>query len=548
MTRVSFNLDTSGVVEVFGDVARQDGIPHPWERGIRCPVTLDLAAGIYRYKYKVDGEWRIDPHALIDNAEGVQNNFVVVGGITEPIIFAPDRRHCFSSGGKVHVVAEASADQWRRQLPLDEVGRRSDRVLLKGELDFTPGGGQAPALRVAPTWLRKASIYGIFVDRWLSSGRDKRAIARHHPSNPGAIYGGDLDAIRNSLSYFEDLGVTAIALTPVHKSDTPHRYDGIDLLEVDPRLGSLPELVDAAHKRGIKIIVDASVTHVNEKHFAFQDLLRNQERSQYASWFRVKKFPIVKRDATTFEHYYRCPELPWFNLRGPAADYAIEAIAKLVATGVDGVRLDAMDDAPDAFWSRVRETFPGVLFLGEVIDDQLHLRLERHVDVATDFRTRDALLAFFAEKKIDAPELISRLVFAQHRTGAYFPETRCAFIDNHDTARFLSRAGGNVIALRNALALLLFMPETAWITAGTEAHLHAGTPETLLDDAWGDRLPMPPLEQVDPTTTTLMRRLLKARRGLEGPLVVKQAEGVRLVVEREGGRLSLDTGEPILEV
>ena len=82
--------------------------------------------------------------------------------------------------------------------------------------------------------------------------------------------------------------------------------------------------------------------------------------------------------------------------------------------------------------------------------------------------------------------------------------------------------------------------------------MHAGTPEMALDDAWGDRLPMPPLDRVDPTTTTLLRRLLRARRAfLSAPLEVREATGRRIVVERGDARLTLDhdaAGEPILEI
>lgn len=590
-------------VHLVGDAARVDGRPWPWDRGLPMHeegagayvVDVDLEPGVYRCKARIAphtaGErWRLlDNVAAVDRVEGVDNSVVVVGGrpahADDGVFFAPDRRHIHRDGPTLSVVAEAPKNGPRPQsvlleggsdtvaLDLHVVATVADRVLLRASGAINDVGDVAtlafddaatrfalpPApLTAPPSWLTGSTLYGIFLDRWhrgSSSPLDRRARARPGPSSPGVFYGGDLDGVSEALPWLRDLGVDALVLTPLHTSHTPHRYDAIDPLVIDERLGgrdALCRLVDKAHQQQLRIVVDASLTHVSELHAAFQDVLQNQERSPYTSWFRLRSFPVRRRDASTFEHYYRCPELPWLDLRGPAAEHALAAIDVLLGCGVDGVRFDAMDDAPDAFWRRarahVRAKNSEALLLGEVVGDDVWRRAgDAGCDLVTDFRLRDALLGF-ARGAIDAPTWVERLVVARHRSGAFPAAYRLAFIDNHDTTRALSQLGGDVVALRRALTLLFFLEETVWLTAGTEAHLGGMAHDALLDDAWPDRLPMPPLGDTDAETTTLIRALAQVRRATRAsPLVVEEAQGRRLVLRRGSCRAFFDAGGSRLE-
>jgi neopullulanase len=541
-------------------------------------IDLLLPPGVYRYKFVADGErWLVDPAApACERVEGVDNGVLVVGGTRPPLFFAPDSRHVglFADGRlllhlEVEADAAAPASVWlevdgeRLILPLTEVLVRGHRRLLRaagavpGEprrLGFTAGPGFAPpprrpAAATPPAWLAGATLYGIFVDRWHrapGSPRDPRALSRQVPSTPSVFYGGDLDGIAGALDYLAGLGVDALVLTPVQCSASAHRYDGIDLAAVDPRLGgeaALRRLLAAAHARGLKVVVDVSLTHVSDRHPAFRDLLARQEESPYRDWFQVRRFPVRRGDPATFAHYYGCPDLPWLRLTpGPAREHAIGAALRLVDLGVDGLRLDAMEEAPAGVWAelraRARARKPDLLLLGEVVTDRLAAFAgEQGVDVATDFRDRETLVAFLATGAIDAREAYERLVFAAFRTGAFDPCLRLSFLDTHDTARFLSRAG-SPRRLRLALALLLFLPSTVWLTYGTELDLAARQPEPPLDAAWPERLPMPALPPAPGETLEVLRQLCALRRELRedgaGPLALVAACGRLLVVERRG--------------
>lgn len=579
--RIRYRGAPGARVEVRGDFPDwTHPVPLVEERPGEYVAELLLAPGVYRYKLVVDGaHWLVDPEApAVERVEGVENGVLVVGGSAPPLFFAPDRRHavvdehgrfrlrCEVEAGAplpARVVVEAHGR--RVEAPLVPALARGDRLLLEAcadlgapgparvSFDGVPGSWDVPIRTPAgapPDWLAGATLYGIFLDRWHrhpSSPVDPRAGRRAQRSTPSVFMGGDLDGVAASVPWIAGLGIDAIVLTPVALSDTPHRYDAVALDVVDPRLGgpdALRRLGDAAHAAGLKLIVDASLTHVNERHAAFRDVLEKQESSPYRSWFRVKRFPVRRRDPSTYEHYWRCPELPWLALDegSPARRHAIDAALALVDLGVDGLRLDAMNDAPPSFWRQLRAEArarrPDLLLLGEVVSDRpAHLAEEAGVDVATDFRDKDALLAWARDRSVTADELWSRLRFARLRVGAFDDAFRCAFLDNHDTARFLSLVEDPAL-LRAALAVLLFLPSTAWLTYGTELELSARAGDFDLDAAWPERIAMPALPADEGPTGAAVRALCGARRAMRddgaGEARVVATRGRSFVVERTG--------------
>ncbi|MHB8875641.1 MAG: alpha-amylase family glycosyl hydrolase [Myxococcaceae bacterium] len=507
------------------------------------------------------------------------NSLRVVGGTSAPVLFAPDRRHLavLEDGTFVmHLESAGGPDPrlWlhpdgtgRVPVPLELVAERDGHRLLRARVQLPLPvshvtlhfeGGRQPAFHLPaprpplsrpPDWLHGAVFYNVFIDRWprgSGSANDARAVSRATPSSAQTFYGGDLNGVREGLAYLSELGIDALVLTPVHCSPTPHRYDATDLRTVEPALGgegALRSLIDEAHRLGVRVVLDVAATHVNESHPAFRDVLDRQERSAHARWFRIRRFPVVARDGGTFDYYYDRPELPWLDLRpGPAREHVLAAVSRWVGLGLDGLRLDAMNDAPADFWRELRRTVrahdPGLLLLGEVVSDNLaRFAEDRGVDAATDFRHREAMLAFFARGECSAGEFWDRTVFDGFRTGAFDASFRLLFLDNHDTWRFLSVAYF-YDRLRLALAYLLFRPEPVALNYGTELGLaaHDLSKNGELDDAWPERMPMPPLTSPRGETFRLVQTLTGLRRttwGRGGPVRFVEASGQLLVLERD---------------
>ena len=114
-------------------------------------------------------------------------------------------------------------------------------------------------------------------------------------------YGGDIKGITSKLNYLEDLGIDVIYMTPIFKSKTAHKYDTTDYFNIDPQFGtveSFKELVDKAHAKGIKIILDAVFNHSGEDFFAFKDVLKNQQQSKYKDWYFIDSYPVSRKMKT----------------------------------------------------------------------------------------------------------------------------------------------------------------------------------------------------------------------------------------------------------
>lgn len=569
---------------------------------------------MYRYKLRIDGAtWLVDPDACaVDPVEGFDNGLVIVGGTRPPLLFSSDRSHvALSEDGQLvmhlevesgapapEVVEVLGAGQVEPEdagglraasdrvslghVPLRTVLERSGRRFVRAEAAYdlghvSPtwvrlGGDEANVLRLPrarraehcpPRWARAAVFYAIFVDRWhrgAKSPAEPRAAPRSVPSTEHTFYGGDLAGITEGLDSLRELGVDALVLTPAHTSPSPHRYDAVDLLSVDPALGgeeAFGGLVEAAHARGLRIIADVSVTHVNEAHPAFQSLLAEQRTSPYAGWFHVKRFPVSAGDTDTVACYPRKVHLPLLNLedRGARA-HALHSALEWVRRGVDGLRLDAVHAVPGDFWSELRAEAralnPELYVLGEVVYDRpARYAEERGLDAATDFAHRSLLQAFFFRGALDASEFWRRLAVHEFRVGPFEPAFRVLFLDTHDTPRALT-TGAPFARLRVALTYLLLRPEPVWLSWGTEVPL-VGSLYPQLEDPWSDRLPMPPLDGASTRTQRLVRQALRLRRELAGSassppaLVPVETSGRLLAYDRPTGggvvRVLLNAGE-----
>ncbi|MDP1823973.1 MAG: alpha-amylase family glycosyl hydrolase [Archangium sp.] len=546
-------------------------------------VRLSLKPGLYRYKFLVDRRhWVRDPDAPVDFAEGSDNSVLIVGGTRAPLFFAEDRRHLVrTADGTLRVAAEldeANAPPprlWARDddggewtAPVHEVGRHGGRRLLRAELALPRSLKSAtwgfegvpesifslpapqPAVARRPGWATSAVWYAIFLDRWHrgSNTKDARLHPRTTPTSATTFYGGDLDGVRASLGHLKDLGVDGVVLSPLHRSETPHRYDTVDFLSIDPRLGgrrAWKRLLDEAHQRGLRVAADLSFTHVHERHPFFQDVLKRQRRSKYAKWFKLTGERTRAGDRTSYGCYAGRTELPLLDLtHDPPRAHVIAAALELVNDGVDALRLDAMTDAPGELWRELRaavhQANPDVALLGEVVMDAQPLCLEdAGADAVTDFQHREALKDLCLAR-IDAAQFLSRSRLLEHRQGPFDSASRLRLLDTHDTERFASMVG--VAKTRLALAWLLLRPEPVWLTYGTERELAANVPLFRLDDAWPERLPMPALDEPAPATHRLIKALLALRKGLRPEAFATGADGRVLWLERtarDGARLRL---------
>jgi cyclomaltodextrinase len=132
-----------------------------------------------------------------------------------------------------------------------------------------------------PSWVRDAIFYQIFPDRFASSERVQKPGPLEPWDTPPTVLGfkgGDLLGIVEHLPYLVDLGVNAIYLNPIYASAATHRYHTYDYFTVDPLLGgndALRELLDVAHARGMRVILDGVFNHTGRGFWPFHHVLEN---------------------------------------------------------------------------------------------------------------------------------------------------------------------------------------------------------------------------------------------------------------------------------
>ena len=258
-----------------------------------------------------------------------------------------------------------------------------------------------PADFHTPDWSKGATIYQIFPDRFCKSGDcdltgklepytvhenwdeevDWRPNAQGEVLN-NDFFGGNFRGITEKMDYIASLGTTILYLNPISKSFSSHRYDTGDYKSPDPMLGTMEDfsaLCDAAHKKGIKVILDGVYSHTGSDSLYFDknrtfggDGAYCTQDSPYYSWYQFKNWP------DSYESWWGFKTLPTVNKMDPKfLEYIITGADSVIAywlkAGCDGFRLDVADELPNEFLvilkKRLRQLNPEALLMGEVWED-----------------------------------------------------------------------------------------------------------------------------------------------------------------------------------
>ena len=211
-----------------------------------------------------------------------------------------------------------------------------------------------------PGWYSDAIFYQIFVERFANGNPDispKNLVAWDSDPTPKSFYGGDLEGIRQHLPYLQELGVNAIYLTPIFQSISNHKYDTINYMEIDEHFGdkkAFKALVDEAHNKGIRIVLDAVFNHCSDQFAPFQDVLVNGEDSIYKDWFRIKEFP-VNQDEPNYQMFATVPYMPQLNTSNKEVQKYLFEIVRYWTQEfhIDGWRLDVADEPDHCFWREI---------------------------------------------------------------------------------------------------------------------------------------------------------------------------------------------------
>jgi len=322
-------------------------------------------------------------------------------------------------------------------------------------------------------------------------------------SSPKTYHGGDLRGVQQHLSYLKDLGVTTVWLNPLYdNSDATsdyHGYHAVDLYKVEDHFGSMQDfrnLVNAAHRQGMKVLLDVVPNHVGPKHpWAtsqpapgwLHGTAENHINTDY-------DFPPVA-DPHAVPRNYRSALDGWFANALPdlaqenplVAQYLLQnAFWWIENGGIDGFRIDTFPYVPRSFWSHyltaIRDEYPNFFAVGEVYNfdpvvvsyfagghtgfDGLDTHLPALFDFPLNSAIRDVVNHGASAKKIED-------VLRQDRLYPH-PEALVTFIGNHDMKRFIADAGGSTQKLNLALSLLATIRGIPQLYYGDEIGMTGG--------------------------------------------------------------------------
>lgn len=362
-----------------------------------------------------------------------------------------------------------------------------------------------PSAGFTPDWVADAVFYQIFPDRFA------RSITVPKPSNlqewgtPPTIHGymgGDLVGVCERLDYLSDLGVNAIYFTPIFQSASNHRYHTHDYEKVDPMLGgnaALRRLLDEAHARGMRVVLDGVFNHASRGLFQFHDILENGPNAAYLDWFSIHEFPLYAYESgrkPNYDSWWGLPALPKFNIRTPAVrEFLLHVARSWVEFGIDGWRLDVANEIDDDdFWrefrTRIHAANPAAYIVGEVWHESARWLRGDMWDAVMNYLFTAACVGFFIGDSVDRTELdkttlrsarpLDARAFSAEITRQLALYPACVnyamlnLLDSHDMARFVTLARGDVSALRLASLFQMTYVGAPSIYYGDEIGLAGG--------------------------------------------------------------------------
>lgn len=378
-------------------------------------------------------------------------------------------------------------------------------------------------------------------------------------TEPFARHGGDIKGIENHLDYFAELGVTAVWLNPIQENDMPegsyHGYAITDYYHVDRRMGSNEDfrrMVEKAHGKGLKIVMDMIFNHCGSEHFFFKD-------KPSADWFNFQNNFTQTSYQTMPQLDVHCSDYDktksvdgWFTLSMPdlnqrnrhVATYLIQnSIWWIEYAGIDGIRQDThpyADFDMMARWCRaVNAEYPNFNIVGETWlgnnvgvsfwqkDSKVAYPRNSYLPTVMDFPLTNLMTHVFDEETNSWDRGLAKVYDYLSQDIVYAnPMNLLVFLDNHDTSRFYkTRPTNGLNRYKQALAFLLTVRGIPQIYYGTEILMAGDKADgdgALRNDfpgGWADdKVDAFTIEGRNPLETeafTYMQKLLKWRAGNE---------------------------------
>lgn len=399
-----------------------------------------------------------------------------------------------------------------------------------------------------PLWVKDAVFYQIFPDRFRNGDltNDPPVVLPWNKcAVPRGFHGGDLAGITQGLDYLVELGVNALYLNPIFLSPSNHRYNTVDYYTIDPKLGKLDDfhhMLDEAHRRNMRVILDGVFNHCGRGFFAFSDVLENGADSPYTDWFTIKRFPVDAYgpgDAKDYLGWWNFKSLPKLNTANPRVRTYIMRIARYwIEQGADGWRLDVPNEIDDDdFWAEFRHVVksanPEAYLVGEIWDAQPRWVGEGHFDGLMNYPLRTAVLGLLNEQ-ISPTRYAVAIDQLLHTYAWENTLAMLVLLGSHDVERVLTMLGGDIQKAKLAAFIQFAYPGAPSIYYGDEIGLSGGKdPACRGGFPWDQRYWNQDLQGWYRKLTTLRREHAALRSGDYRTLLADDAASVYAFSRRD---------------
>lgn len=344
-----------------------------------------------------------------------------------------------------------------------------------------------------PDWVSKTVWYQIFPERFANGNPElspKNALPWDSTISPENFdfFGGDLQGIIDHLDYLQDLGITGLYLCPIFEAPSNHKYDTLDYFEIDRHFGDkkvFRRLVDEAHKRGMKIMLDAVFNHIGYQSPQWQDVLEKGEESVYKDWFHIQEFPVTKDNlgnnrSLTYHAFAFQGHMPKLNTANPEVkDYLLSIATYWIEEfDIDAWRLDVANEIDHQFWKEFHKAVlakkPDLYILGEIWHSSQPWLDGDEFHAVMNYPLSESIKDYFLRYSSTTKQFISDINSQSMYYKQQITEAMFNLLDSHDTERILTTANGHIDRVKSALAFLFLQRGTPCIYYGTEIGLAGG--------------------------------------------------------------------------
>ena len=400
----------------------------------------------------------------------------------DPFIFIEDKYEAKKEMTKV--TSDALFDYWKVTVSVDfariqylfELLDKEGQGVFYGDkgcvehtqenLDAEGNGFKLPYIHEidgcqVPSWVSNTIWYQIFPERFANG-------------NPNLT--------------LKDLGITGLYLCPIFEATTNHKYDTTDYFEIDRHFGDkevFRNLVDEAHKRGIKIMLDAVFNHIGDQSAQWQDVLRNGENSPYKDWFHIQEFPVTEDKLKNprelpYHTFAFASYMPKLNTANPEVKKFLLSVATywIENFDIDAWRLDVANEIDHQFWRDFRKAVlakkPDLYILGEIWHTSQPWLQGDEFHAVMNYPLSESIKDYFLRQRKKTGQFISEINSQSMYYKQQIAEVMFNLLDSHDTERILTTANGNIQHVKAALAFLYLQKGTPCIYYGTELALKGG--------------------------------------------------------------------------